>query len=709
MVRFLYLGAILLYLSSASCQVSPKQSNEDMEKHSESRTPNRLATETSPYLLQHQYNPVDWFPWGEEAFEKAKAEDKLILISIGYSACHWCHVMERESFENDSVAKVMNEHYVCIKVDREERPDVDQVYMEAVQMMTGRGGWPLNCFTLPDGRPIYGGTYFPTEHWTQILEGLNQTWTSDRQKVMGYADELMAGLQQDGPLVPDVGSERVLRTSLAESVQAWRNGFDHRDGGMDHSPKFPMPTNYQFLLRYGALSGDSELVEHVHLTLKKMALGGIYDQVGGGFARYSTDHFWKVPHFEKMLYDNGQLLDLYSEAYRNNQDPLYEEVAAQTIDWLEREMLSSEGAFYSALDADSEGEEGRFYIWTEEELQAALDESQLTLAKEIFSLDRKGLWEGRYILLRPVDLMEQAKMLSRPYEELLDDYHNICSRLLEAREKRERPGLDDKTLASWNALTISGLCSAYMTFRQPRYLDLALKNAGFLWSKMQRSDGGWYHSYKKGDARINAYLDDLAFLAQAAIDLYQVTMDEEWLERSKTISEYAISHFYDDKTGDFYFTSDEDAPLITRKKELQDNVIPSSNSAMAKVLHTLGTLYDRKDFKEKADRMTLRMQGDVERYGSSNSNWADLMLREAYPYHEIAIMGDDPAALVLEFGRNHLPNSLFLGATDDSSRLPLLDHKFVENETMIYVCVEKSCQLPVNQVEDALKQFQRTP
>ncbi|MGV3638392.1 MAG: thioredoxin domain-containing protein, partial [Flavobacteriales bacterium] len=413
---------------------------------------NRLVHESSPYLLQHAHNPVDWYPWGEEAFATARAENKLVLVSVGYCSCHWCHGMERECFEDEQVAQVMNQRFVCIKVDREERPDVDQVYMTAVQLMTNRGGWPLNCFTLPDGRPVYGGTYFPPAQWTQVLNQLAETYAADPARVRAHAAQLHQGVAaQRLVAAPDDEEAVEHREALRAMVDKWKRQLDQVDGGPDKVPKFPMPDNYRFLLRYAWLTHDEELKHHIELTLDKMALGGLFDQVGGGFARYSTDAVWKAPHFEKMLYDNAQLVSLYSQAYQAYKKPLYKETVERTLAFITREMTSSEGAFHSALDADTEGEEGRYYVWTDEELRAALGD-ELDFATAYYGIGPRTVWEhGRHILMRPQDNETFARQQNLPIEAVRQRVMDLNARLLVAREQRERPGLDDKSLVSWNA------------------------------------------------------------------------------------------------------------------------------------------------------------------------------------------------------------------------------------------------------------------
>lgn len=666
---------------------------------------NRLIHESSPYLLQHAHNPVDWYPWGEEAFARARAENKLVLVSIGYSSCHWCHVMERECFENDSIARVMNERYVCIKVDREERPDLDQVYMTAVQLMTGRGGWPLNCFTLPDGRPVYGGTYFPPAQWTQLLNDLATTWKTDPKKVTGYAERLHDGVRQSDLITMNTGTPDFSRKVLARMVQVMDSSFDRVDGGADQAPKFPMPNNYEFLLRQAWLTHDEGLKAHVDLTLHKMALGGIYDQVGGGFARYSTDAIWKVPHFEKMLYDNAQLISLYAHAYQATKEPLYKDVVERTIGFIEREMMSSEGACYSALDADSEGEEGLFYVWTKEELHRVLGEDFM-FAEQYYALDAKGLWEhGRYILLREDGDDATAERMGLSVEDLRAKASRINSLLYAARNKRARPGLDDKSLTSWNALMVSAWCDAYEVIGRPEDLHNAERTMRLLLTKCRRADGGLWHSYRNGRAAINGYLEDYSFTIEALLALYQVTFDETWLKEARELTDHAILHFLDRATGMFWFTSDLDPPLIARKTETTDNVVPASNSSMCRALFTLGQLFDEARYIDISTQQINNVGAQMERYPSAYSNWGQAMIARVYPCYQIAITGPDAVQLRNGFMPYYIPDRVFLGSTGPST-LPLLAEKTFASGTTIFVCENKVCRLPVTTVAEALKQLE---
>lgn len=668
---------------------------------------NQLINETSPYLLQHAHNPVNWYPWGEEAWKKAKDENKLVLISIGYSACHWCHVMEHESFENDSTAKLMNEYFICIKVDREERPDIDQIYMSAVQLMTGSGGWPLNCFTLPDGRPIYGGTYFPTANWNQILVQLSTFYKNDPAKANEYATELTQGINKMELVKVNEDPIDFKMKDLDAIVAAWKNQFDTVEGGPNRAPKFPLPNNYEFLLRYAVASGDNEVLKHVNLTLEKMAYGGIYDQIGGGFARYSTDTYWKVPHFEKMLYDNAQLVSLYSKAYQQSKNPLYKEIVYETLEFIQREMTSVQGGFYSAIDADSEGKEGKFYVWKLDELKEVLNELKAPKAFEIiseyFNINKTGYWEEEnYILLRKKTPEEIAKKFSVSTGELNALIAEAKKLLLTARSKRIRPGLDDKILVSWNALMISGYCDAYKAFGDEQFLSAAKKNASLILRQMRTKDGGLFHSYKNGTAKINGYLEDYSFMIESLLSLYECTFDEIYLNEANSFAEYAFTHFYDETAGSFWFTSNLDPALIARKKEIQDNVIPASNSAMAKALFNLGIHFENKKFTDTASKMLHNIVKEMERYGSGYSNWAILMLNLTQDFREIVITGDSAHKKRKELQSYYLPNTLFAGSLKESE-LPLLLYRTAEPKTLIYVCENRVCKLPVEKVEEALE------
>tara|TARA_B110000879_G_scaffold47964_1_gene67627 strand:- start:2270 stop:4384 length:2115 start_codon:yes stop_codon:yes gene_type:complete len=702
-MRLLLIFSIVL-TAVQSCQ-NNSNTAEKMHDQTEHKHTNALINETSPYLLQHAHNPVNWHPWGDDALNKAKAEDKLILVSIGYSACHWCHVMERESFEDSIVAKIMNDNFVCIKVDREERPDIDQIYMNAVQLITKQGGWPLNCFALPDGRPVYGGTYFQKSQWVNVLQSLAKDYDKDKEKFYEYAENLTEGIKNSDLLPLNNLPAQFSNDTLVGMVSKWKTSFDSKEGGPSRAPKFPIPNNYQFLLRYGVLNNDQEVLNHVKLTLDKMAYGGIYDQIGGGFARYSTDILWKAPHFEKMLYDNAQLMNLYAEAYQYYGDDLYKDIVYQTFDFLQREMTTKNGAFYSALDADSEGEEGKFYVWKEEELKSALSESEYNLTEVYYNIGKKALWEySNNILLRDKTDEQVAKKLDVPVDQVQHAIKAINKKLLKVRTERIRPALDDKTLTSWNALMISGLTKAGQVFSEKKFLNAAIKNANFIVSEQTTKEGNLLHSYKNGISKLDGFLEDYCFVIEAYTDLYQATFEQIWLERAKDLLDISIENFYDTERGMFYFTSKNASGLIARKMELKDNVIPASNSSMAKSLNVLGHYFDKKAYLNMSETMLNNIQPYMSNYGSGYSNWGQLYLNQVFPYYEIAIVGDNAKEKLSELNRTYVANKLLIGS-QKSSELPLLENKYVLGDTYIYVCVNKSCQLPVTEVSEAVKQL----
>ena len=697
----LFLSVPLLLLSLTKCESGSESNTSEMNKHAHT---NALADESSPYLLQHAHNPINWYPWGEEALAKAEAEDKPIIISIGYSACHWCHVMERESFEDTAVARIMNENFVCIKVDREERPDIDQVYMDAVQLMTGRGGWPLNCIATPDGKPFFGGTYFPKADWINALTKLSEEFAKNKEEIYEYSDRLTEGVKQVELISLNDREPAFQKALLDEGISKWKENFDPQWGGPNRAPKFPIPNNLEFLLQYAKTYNDADLKAHVDLSLQQMAYGGIYDQLGGGFARYSTDSQWKVPHFEKMLYDNAQLISLYSKAYQSDKKDLYNDVIKETIAFVERELSDPSGAFYSALDADSEGEEGKFYVWKKEEVQNALGED-FKIFSAFYNVNTKGHWEnGNHILLRDESKAELAKDFDLSVEALDDILTRSKIKLMDIRSERERPGLDDKSLCSWNALMIKAYVDAYMALGDKAYLAQAEKSAKFVLKKQRRDDYGLYHNWKNGKASINGYLEDYCFMIEALISLYQASFNIEYLYEARTLAEYSIKHFFNNKNKMFYFTSSLDPELLARKVEITDNVIPASNSSMAKGLFYLGHYLENEDFLGISQSMLNNVYDKVSDYPSGYSNWMSLSMHHIEPFYEIAISGEDCQAKALGFGQAYLPNKMLVGDTKES-QLPLLEYKFIDKQTTIYVCVNKACQLPVTEVSEALKQI----
>jgi uncharacterized protein len=659
---------------------------------------NSLINESSPYLLQHAHNPVDWHAWNENTLAKARSLDKMLLISIGYSSCHWCHVMEKESFEDEEVAKIMNKHFICIKVDREERPDVDQIYMTAVQLITGSGGWPLNCFALPDGRPFFGGTYFHKAQWIQLIESIAQLFAKRRKDLEEQARTL-TGEVISRDLIR-IGKETGMLTheKLKGAVAKLEQQFDLREGGFGVAPKFPMPVNLAFLLRYSFIIIDEKIKDFVILTLRKMAYGGIYDQLGGGFARYSTDPQWKVPHFEKMLYDNAQLVSLYAEAWHFTKDPLFREVTEETLQFVVRELTSPEGGFYSSLDADSEGEEGRYYTWGAGEISLVL-ENQADLIRKYFHIGGKGFWEaGKNILLRsrsPEEFAREQGLHPSAFKSILKPAR---SKMLKVRGKRVRPALDDKILTSWNALMMKGFTDAYRVFGRPEYLDASRKNADFLIKSVMAPDGRLSHNLIQSKTPINGFLEDYCFFAEGLIALYEVTFDENYLDKALLLAEYAINHFYNKENGLFFVTSGLDPSLFARKQEVYDNVIPSSNSSMARVLFLLGLIYEREDLADISTRMVSSVRDQILNYPSSFANWASVMVSMMHPFYTIAITGPGCLEKAAAIHKHYHPLVFFCGSMTESD-LPVLKDRFVDGQTLIFVCTGKECRLPTPSVE----------
>lgn len=662
---------------------------------------NKLSKSLSPYLLQHAQNPVNWLPWGNEALEKAKSEDKLLIVSIGYSACHWCHVMEHEVFEDDSAAAVMNLDFISIKVDREERPDIDEIYMRALQLMTNQGGWPLNVICLPDGKPIWGATYVPREKWMKVLQELAKLYQEDREKVESYASQLTQGIQQS-QLIALKREVLNYRDVDADSVfENWRNSLDDEEGGAKRAPKFPMPVNLDYLLEYATLSGNQEAWEHVKLSLRKMAFGGIYDQIGGGFARYSVDAIWKVPHFEKMLYDNAQLISLYSKAYRLDPNPLYREIAEQSISFLFRELQDESGAFYSALDADSEGEEGKFYIWKAAELQELIPTEDWALFAAYYNINDHGLWEhGQYILLRQKGDSEISQDFNIRQDDLhqrKQEWHEI---LMRARSKRVRPGLDDKALTSWNALCISGLCEAYKSFNEKSYLLKAEKTAEWILNT-QNKDNKLNHAWRAGQSHIDGLLEDYAFAIQGFLNLFSITGNEMYIHQAQSWNEQVRSEFEDRKSGLFFTRPNSGEQLIARSMETADNVMPSANSVMAHNLLRLGLILGKSSYTEQARQNLNHLKEQAKEYGESYANWARLGLYQAYPFYEVVISGPKARDYFQTLKEGFYPNFILLWS-DIESNLPVFQDRFKANETLIFPCQEGSCQLPITNPEGLL-------
>jgi hypothetical protein len=666
---------------------------------------NRLSLSTSPYLLQHAHNPVDWYEWGEEALEKARKEDKPLLVSIGYSSCHWCHVMERESFENDAIAAIMNQHFVCIKVDREERPDIDQIYMEAVQAMQQNGGWPLNVFLTPDQKPFWGGTYFPPQSWAQVLQQLSKVYKERRKDIDDSGEELRKHLQtSDGQrFARDPAHAAFTVAHLNNMAALIEKRFDQTYGGMDKAPKFIMPSIWLFLLRHYHLTGRTESLKMVTTTLQQISQGGIYDQLGGGFSRYSVDGKWFAPHFEKMLYDNGQLLSLYAEAYSITGNRDFATTFRETATWLDREMSHPEGGFYSALDADSEGEEGLFYTWTWEELNHVLSSGDVT--REYYNATPEGNWEhGRNILFRSGNespFMSDYNINKHDLDILVTEGRK---KLLAARDGRIRPGLDDKVLVGWNAMTIQGLLDGYRMIGDPSFLDRAIRCMAFL-EKNLMSGGRVFRAYKNHHSKTEAFLEDYAFLIQAYVSLYEATFDEHWIRRAEHWCDYVIEHFYDPADGYFFYSSSAAEPLLARKKEIFDNVIPSSNAVMARNLHRLGTLLDNEGWINLARTMVARLISTIESEPSYLCHWGIAVSEFFSGLSETVIVGRQVEVYRSMLHRKYLPFTCWLGSEKNGS-LPLFQGRESKDEkTWVYVCKDKACQLPVDSPEAALTQL----
>jgi len=653
---------------------------------------NALSQETSPYLLQHANNPVDWLPWGEEALEKARMENKPIIISIGYSSCHWCHVMEMQSFEDEGVAQIMNEHFISIKVDREERPDVDQVYMDAVQLLTGGGGWPLNCFALPDGRPFYGGTYFPKNQWLQLTTAISKLFKEDPDKLTEDATRLTEAIRSIAPGVEDLGHVNIpTMDELRNSVENWKKNWDVDHGGPNYAPKFPMPTHLNFLLKYSRLYQDEHTFKYVQTTLRKMALGGIYDHVSGGFARYSTDKEWKVPHFEKMLYDNAQLISLYSKSYTYFKDPLFKETVEKTIEFVTNDLHEEQGGYHSALDADSEGEEGRFYVWNKDELKATLKEDY-EFAESYFHIDDKGYWEkGKFVLVRREGEFDKDKV------------DRITDILDKKRNRREKPGKDDKIITSWNCLLAKGFFEAGLALGNKEYLQKGDELLDFILTSCTSDSSQVLHIHPKGSRKINGFLEDYCFLIEALLARYSALLNEKDLQRAKEYLDFTINRFYDESRQLFRYASSDYDELIATKFETNDNVIPASNSSLANSIYILGKYFENDDYLLISEKMSKRVNENLMDHITGYTNWAHLVLTRQFPQNEIAIVGPDARKTAMEISQHPIHNYIILGG-DVEGTLPLLKNKSVDGETMIYVCVEKTCKQPVNSVKAALEQ-----
>ncbi|GAB4313660.1 MAG: thioredoxin domain-containing protein [Phototrophicales bacterium] len=672
---------------------------------------NRLQYETSPYLLQHKDNPVDWYSWGEEALQKARTEDKPILLSVGYSACHWCHVMAHESFEHEPTAQMMNDWFVNIKVDREERPDIDDIYMQAVQAMTGRGGWPMTVFLLPDGRPFYGGTYFPLEprygmpSFRQVLAGVHDAYVNRRADVEQSAANLTQMLKRD---VLNIGGDasEFNHTLLDKAVEHFSRSFDKLYGGFGGAPKFPQPMNLEYLLRSYLRTGDEYTLHMVTHTLKKMAMGGIYDQIGGGFARYSVDAIWLVPHFEKMLYDNAQLSRVYLHAWQITKDDFFRTIAQDIYDYILREMTAPEGGFYSATDADSEGEEGKFFVWTVDELTSLLDEDEYKIAVEYWGISRSGNFEGKNILYVPNEDEVVADRLNLDVSQLHEYLSRIKDKLYAARTHRVHPGLDDKILTSWNGMMLASLAEAARVLQREDYAQAAIRCGDFLLENLIQ-DGRLLRTYKNGQSKYNAYLEDYANLIDGLLELYQTTFDERYFAATIQLADDVLAHFTA-ADGGFYDTRDDHEQLIVRPRNLQDNAVPSGNSMMAKQLLRLAAYTGNLNYNEAArfglQLLTEALKQYPQAFGEA-LNAVDMLVQGV---DEIAIIGDPDQdttqALMAVMTETYCPNAILaLSPVNvvDGAVIPLLNGRIQQNgQPTAYVCRNFTCQMPVTSPDD---------
>jgi uncharacterized protein len=674
---------------------------------------NRLIKENSLYLLQHAHNPVDWHSWGNEALEKAKLENKMILVSIGYAACHWCHVMERESFENEKVAAKMNTYFINIKIDREERPDLDHIYMDAVQAMTGSGGWPLNVFLTPEAKPFYGGTYFPPSRafnrssWEEVLDAMIAAWKDKKGAIELQADSLLEHLQKAGDFSSikqsDTAFSKELCSQIAENIL---KQADKEWGGFGTAPKFPQTFTIQYLLENYYFTGNSEALQHALLSLDKMIQGGIYDQAGGGFSRYSTDNEWVAPHFEKMLYDNALLISVISNACQITKNTEYERVIRETIKFIKRELLNREGGFYAALDADSEGEEGRFYVWDKETVEQILG-VDAALFCAFYKVTNEGNWEGKNILhiVKKTNIFAAERGLtSSTVEKTLQQ---CLAKLLFERNKRVRPLTDDKILLGWNALMVTALCKAGAALNEDSYKLLAEKSLQFLFKNFKKNvqEAGFWHTYKNGEAKYPAFLDDYACLIEACIHMQEITSSLQYLNWASEITQFVMDNFKDEATGFFYYTHKDQADIIVRKKELHDGALPSGNSTMAGNLLYLSVVFNNPVWLQTAERMVRSMSTAIVNYPASFGVWASLLQQITFGTDELVITGNDFKAYRNQLLTVYWPARILQSAIEEHADFPLLrDKSYGGKETLIYRCVQYSCKTPVNSIEKILDQ-----
>jgi uncharacterized protein len=680
----------------------------------EERHNNRLIHETSPYLLQHAHNPVDWYPWGDEAFAKATAENKPVLLSIGYSACHWCHVMERESFENEEIAALMNDLFVNIKVDREERPDLDEIYMNAVQMLTGRGGWPMTLFLTPERKPFYGGTYFPPENrggmpgFPRILTGVAQAFREKPQDVAKSVEQILDALQKMSR-APD-GTQDFSPDVISRSVDTIARSYDSDNGGLGQAPKFPNTGVYELFLRDYHLNKRQHSLEMATYTLTKMAQGGIYDHLGGGFHRYSVDAKWLVPHFEKMLYDNAQLIRCYAQAFQVTGDSLFKQVMADSVGYILREMLHPEGGFYSTQDADSEGEEGKFFVWTPQEINVLVGEEDGEIFNRIFDVTDEGNFEEKNILHPILTVEQSSKFFRKDLSEIESLIARVKQKLFTEREKRIKPFRDEKIITAWNGLMLSGLAEAIKVSPQPIYLDAANRAVDFFFTKMFR-DGFLLHTYKDGQAKLLGYLDDYAFFASGLLDFYEASFDRQLLDRAVQLADIMMAEFWDESDGGFFYTGKSHEPLISRAKPLFDASIPSGNAMATRLLLRLHAITGKDEYHQRAEKVlrTYYEAMESQPFGFAHLLCAlDFYLQKP---KEIVVVGardgPDTRALVSEIHSRYLPNSTLqlVSPKEPLEKISslLAGKTQVQAKATAYVCQNFTCSAPVTSAEELSK------
>ncbi len=671
--------------------------------------PNRLAQETSPYLLQHSKNPVDWYPWGPEALQKALNDDKPILVSIGYAACHWCHVMEHESFEDVQTAFLMNKYFVCIKIDREERPDLDHLFMDALMAISGQGGWPLNMFLTPDGRPFYGGTYYPPVRyqnrisWKELLAQINDAFSKRRVEIEEQASNLLNHLKgannfkyEKKAFVNDSLDNLISKEELELMRERIMESSDRLEGGFGHAPKFPQTFTILYLLRCNHFFGNEPALEQALLSLRKMIQGGIYDQVGGGFCRYSTDRAWLAPHFEKMAYDNALLLVAMSEAYQLTKDDVFKRTIYHTIEFLKREMMTEAFSFYAAIDADSEGVEGKFYTWTLDEFENVLGENTPAMAS-YFDISKEGNWEGVNIPRITTEFETWRTTYHLSHKDATDLINISIGKLLAARSARVRPMTDDKILLGWNALMNQALTKAAVTFSDYTLLDLAEKNMSFLLNSFyDRSKKQWKHTYKNGEVKIDAFLDDLAFLCSALLDLYEATGKLFYLEEGITLIKYINVHYEDDEALHYYFTPIFQQDILVRKKDLYDGALPSGNAIMAGNLGRLGLLIGDDAMVRRSEKMLLFIKEQSINHPRSYGCWAKLLIDQYHGMNEIFILGEGSANACFKLMEKFIPNKVVMSADLQNDTYPLMRGKFTNGALSYYLCKNRACKPPVS-------------